>query len=368
MKRAMNTSPPKEIRSRERIRTVLNGEEPDRLPVWLKIGSDWYPRQNGPLRGMSTVEILRALGCDPVLQTGYNFVTKYAAGVTLEVSGERNGRQITRISTPDGPLFGEERRYHPTRYLVDSTETLRRLRWLYTGTEYEPDPESKAKVHHWFYTRKEEDVFLIVGHVITPLMMLVRYIAGPENTVYLLHDEPELFRETMEIMRQDRLRFLRSILPHYPTDMFKLAEDTSTNLISPSMFDEFCMPVLTDYADIAMEHGMIPVHHMCGLIGDLLERIDSLPALVNEAFTTRPVGDVSLAEGRARMPSKVLLGGTNAALWMRPAGEIVETVNRDLTACDDRRMILLTSGGGLPPEVPFQKARQVVEAFKYLPV
>ena len=357
--------------SRERINTVMAGDEPDRLPVWLKIPFRiWKARGADILRGMNYVEIQRALGCDPVYMTVPKVNTTYRPEVTLEVV-DKDDERITHISTPDGPLIGVEGRardgiFHPTRHMVDSADTLRRLRWIYTGAEYSVEPDSERELGHWFEVREKEDVCLFFGSVISPLMTMVEFLAGPVNTVYLLHDEPELFREIMDIMRSDRIRYLRSILPHIPTDMFKLSENTSTNLISPSMFEEFCMPVLGDYAEIVMEHDAIPVHHMCGLIGDLLERIDSLPTPVNEAFTTRPMGDVTLAEGRARMPSKVLLGGTNAALWMRPAHEIVEAVRKDLSVCPDRRKVFLTSGGGLPPDVPFEKARRVVEAFKTL--
>jgi uroporphyrinogen-III decarboxylase len=111
---------------------------------------------------------------------------------------------------------------------------------------------------------------------------------------------------------------------------------------------------------------MIPVHHMCGTLNALLEQIDTLPALANEAYTTRPLGDVSLAEGRRRMPSKALIGGTNATLWMASAERIVEEVAADLDQCPDRRKIFLTSAGVLPPCATFEKSRRVVEALKSL--
>ena len=366
----MSVRPNTAISSRDRIQTVLRGEEPDRLPVWIKTPPQWPAHRPRTLRGASYLEIQRALGCDPVLMTGSRVVAAHQPGVTREVF-ERGDERITRVSTPDGPLVGKEGgvrdgRLHPTRHMVHSAETLRRLRWLYTKTDHTLDPEAKDESRYWRASREAEDVFLCLGHVTSPLMMMVEFLAGPVNTVFLLQDEPELFRETMEILREDRIHYLRSILPHVHTDMFKLAEDTSTNVISPSMFGEFCVPVLREYAEVVMEHGMIPVHHMCGLIGDLLEMIDGLPAPVNEAFTTRPLGDVSLAEGRTRMPSKVLLGGTNATLWLRPPEEIVDTVRQDLERCPDHRKIFLTSGGALPPDVPFEKASEVVAAFQQL--
>jgi hypothetical protein len=102
------------------------------------------------------------------------------------------------------------------------------------------------------------------------------------------------------------------------------------------------------------------------LLDDLLEMIDRLPAQVNEAYTTPPVGNVMLADGRRRMPSKALIGGTNATLWLAPVEEIVRTVAEDLANCPDRRKIFLTSAGVLPPPVGFEKARRAVAELKRL--
>ena len=86
------------------------------------------------------------------------------------------------------------------------------------------------------------------------------------------------------------------------------------------------MPQLHEYGNMILEQDIIPVHHMCGLLNALLEMIDELPAMANEAYTTRPLGDVSIAEGRNRMPSKALIGGTNAPLLLKPVEEILDEV------------------------------------------
>ncbi|MBN2449899.1 MAG: hypothetical protein JXR77_05900, partial [Lentisphaeria bacterium] len=84
----------------------------------------------------------------------------------------------------------------------------------------------------------------------------------------------------------------------------------------------------------------------------------------NEAYTTPPVGNTTLAEGRRRMPSKALIGGTNASLWLQPVETILGAVAGDLAACPDRRGIFLTSAGVLPPRVHFEKASRVVAGFR----
>ncbi len=357
--------------NRERIFATIRGEEVDRFPVWLKMTNrTWQSSQPGPYCDMGAEELLRAAGCDLMLGC-WGGARKQTPHVEITTS-EKDGVRRKTMETPDGPLVAEQtydpytESWHPTKFPADSAENLRRLRWLFKDTTFAVPTE---KAEEWAARRKDleaRDAFTMTGIGPSPLMDLVEHQCGPQNTTYLLHDEPELFREVVELMHRDRVRELEALLPRVAADSFWLSENTSTTLISPAMFREFCMPQLREYGDIIIEHGKIAVHHMCGTLNALLEMIDELPAQANEAYTTPPVGDTTLAEGRARMPSKALIGGTNAALWLAPVEQIVAEVSADLERCPDRRGIFLTSAGVLPPPVSFEKARAVAAEFKRL--
>ncbi|MBN1674677.1 MAG: hypothetical protein JXR37_26770 [Kiritimatiellae bacterium] len=359
------------LTNRERILGALRGEETDRFPVWLKMANrTWQLSQPAPYRAMEALDLLRAAGCD--LMAGNSAPIGARHPHVRQTREERDGIRRTVIATPDGDLMKEQRHdpttdsWHPSRYPVRTAEDLRAFRWVYTDTRYRVD-EAKAQDAVQRRRRLEShDIFVNGGTSTSPLMEMVEHVCGPENTVYLLFDEPGLFREVLAIMHEDRLRRLEAALRYPVSDTYWLNENTSTTLISPGMFEEFCVPHLTAYGNAILAAGLIPVHHMCGTLHALLERIDALPATVNEAFTTRPVGDVSLAEGRRRMPSKALIGGTNATLWLEPVETIVATVAEDLARCPDRRRIFLSSAGVLPPPVSFEKARRVVDALKNL--
>jgi hypothetical protein len=77
--------------------------------------------------------------------------------------------------------------------------------------------------------------------------------------------------------------------------------------------------------------------------------VGSTGAEVFEAFTSPPVGNTRLVDGRTRCPSVCLIGGTNAALWLRPAREIIAEIERDLAALPHRRGVILSSAGVMPP-------------------
>jgi uroporphyrinogen-III decarboxylase len=361
-----------QMTSRERILATLRREEVDRFPVWLKmVNSAWKRAQGEPYLSMDGDEMLRACGCD-VLSGTWGAPKCTNPHVRTRVEDLPNGRR-TIHTTPDGDLVEEVRNdpvtgsNHPHVYPVKTSEDLAALRWLYhSDVRFEPDTQALESSRQRQKEVEAKDAVSMTGVGPSPLMHMVEHVAGPENAVFLMYDAPELFDETMDLMHQWQKRMLRAKVVSTAAETVWMTENTSTTLINPGMFEKYCMAHLADYAKIIQESGKLAVHHMCGKLDALLEMLDRLPADANEAYTTPPVGDTTLAAGRKRMPSKALIGGTNAALWLRPAEEIVEDVRRDLENCPDRRGIFLTSAGQLPGAVDFEKARSVVEQLKRL--
>ncbi|MFP4176848.1 MAG: uroporphyrinogen decarboxylase family protein [Candidatus Brocadiia bacterium] len=360
------------LSNRERIFATIRGDEVDRYPVWLKMTNPtWQRGQEEPYRSMDAETLLRKTGCDLLLG---NECRVQNCNPNIETHTERDDN-ISRevMQTPDGKLIRERtfdpdtESWHPTRFPVNNVQELAASRWLYRDTSYEVDSGDAEQHLRRQAELQEKDAVTMCGVGPGPLMNMVEHQSGPVTSIYLMEDAPELFGEVLELMHQDRLRYLRTVLPELEVDTFWLTENTSTTLISPEMFENYCMPHLRDYGNIILEHNITPVHHMCGTLNALLEKVDKLPALVNEAFTTPPVGDCTLAEGRQRMPSKALFGGTNATLLTQPLDSIIDEVSRDLQNCPDRRKIFLTSAGVLPAPISFDKARQIVAAFKDLP-
>lgn len=356
---------------RERVLAAIHGKPVDRFPVWLKMANQtWKSQQPEPYRSMDNEALLTACGCDRVMWCGAPVTREYDR---VSVTTTREGNKVTTTwATPRGSLQ-EVKAYdegscswHPLRYPIKDEDDLPAALWLFTDGGWRIDEEKlpAARAQRDDYRAREVATLSSVGP--GPLMRLVEELAGPEGATFLLADDPDGVAELFEAMHADHLQRIDAVLDAAPGDSLWLTENTSTTLISPDWFRDYCMPHLRDYGNRILERGLAPVHHMCGTLNALLEMIDELPALANEAYTTRPLGDVSLAEGRRRMPSKCLIGGTNATLWMKPAETIIAEVEKDLAECPDRNKIFLTSAGVLPPVADFEKARTVVAALKEL--
>ncbi len=356
--------------SRERIYACLRGDDVDRFPVWMKIGGAWQGNQPEPYKSMPMTELLEEIGCDPMVGNGVR-VDIEQPHITRNTT-EKDGIRTTVITTPDGDLVEEEkyesttRSWHPTVFMAETPENLSKLRWLYKDNIHRINMESVENGKKRAEEFREKGYFTMTGVGPSPLMDLLQHKCGPVSTVYLMYDVPELFKEIIDIMHESRIMYLKERLPYEVCDSFWLTENTSTSLHSPDMFRDIVMPQLAEYGNMVLEQDIIPVHHMCGLLNDILEMIDELPAMANEAYTTRPLGNVSLAEGRTRMPSKALIGGTNATLLLKPVEEIISEVAADLDNCPDRKKMFLTSAGMYPPQIPVEKTIRLVDALKQL--
>ena len=257
---------------------------------------------------------------------------------------------------------------HPSKFPVETLDDLKRLRWLFADTTFTVDPRKGEGARQAQAEAENNDRVTLAGSGPSPWMDMVQHLAGPIQANYLLADHPEAMAEVLEEMHGHNLRQIKAQLDIVQPDMFWISENTSTTIISPDQFHKFCVGYLSDYARLINEHGVLSVYHMCGHLHELLDDIDAMPHNVHEAFTTPPVGNTTLADGKTHFKKTAIIGGTNAAMWLKDADEIIEEVANDLANCPDRRGIFLTSAGLLPAAVSMEKARRVVEGFKRIPL
>jgi uroporphyrinogen-III decarboxylase len=121
---------------------------------------------------------------------------------------------------------------------------------------------------------------------------------------------------------------------------------------------------MRDYAEIIRSHGRRAFLHMCGHLRDLLPQLAELDYDAFEAFTSPPLGNCTLSDGRTQLPSIALIGGTNAIDWASGADAVIEALERDLADMPSHRGVVVTSGGAMPPQVEPESIRRVVEWVK----
>ena len=356
---------------RERWLAAVRCQPVDRLSFWPKIDGSYATHQAEPFRQMDSAALHRWIGSDR--HVGGSACVKTLRRRTQVEHREQDGLRHTQFRTPAGVLTAMDRfdplsrSWHPMEFPVKAPADIEAMSLAFSEQRFEFDADEFARATALVRDLGEEGV--AVTHVgVSPLMDWLEHLAGIEQGHLLLHDHPAQVEALFEVMHQAICRRAEIIADKAPYPLIYSSENTSTTLISPALFRRFCHRHLLDYGRIITAAGKHHVLHMCGHLKALLPDIATLPAAAMEAFTSPPVGDTRLLDGRAACADKCLIGGTNATLWLEDAGTIIAEIERDLGALPHTRGIVVTSAGVMPPAASPETIRKVAAWVKAYPV
>jgi len=362
---------PDEMTARQRWLAALEMRPVDRLPFWPKLDASYAPAQAAPFRDMSIDALHKWIGSDNHVWTS-NCVMElhHTCSFTEEVGDELLRRSFrTPVGTLES-LWRHDRAsasWHPIAFPIRTREDIKTMTAYYEDLSAEPHPDSVQQVRDTISAYGEEAV-VATGFGTSPLMDWVQWLAGIENAHLLLADHQAEVEALFLAMHKLTLRRAEIACEICPVDLFYLGENTSTTLISPAQHEKYCIAHIREYANAARSKKRRLVLHMCGHLKALLPDLAELPVTGFEAFTSPPVGDTTLLDGRTQCPDKCLIGGTNAALWIRPVNEIIKQIEEDLGALQRHRGIVVTSAGVMPPAAKPETIRAVCDWVKRYPV
>jgi len=350
------------MNARERWLAALDMQPVDRLPFWPKLNST-YARLNGAPSGDRALPDLHAwIGSDEL--SWIRPCTREVRADTEQVSSQENGRQITSYRTPIGELHAASKlepvsgAAHPVEYPVKTVEDVKVLTAFYQDAKIELNEDAAAEM---VALARSPGRTTAVGCTIasTPIMAWVQHLAGPENCHYLLLEHPAEVKAFFEVMHSRSRRQFEILCAHCPADFFMFNENTSTTLISPAQYRAHSYPYIKEMADLARVAGKRVVLHMCGHLKALLPDLATLHVSGFEAYTTPPVGNATLFDARSICTDTCFIGGTNAALWLRPTHEIIVDLEKELAALPHHRGLVITSAGVMPPAVKPETVKEV---------
>jgi uroporphyrinogen-III decarboxylase len=342
---------------------ALRMQPVDRLPFWPKLDAAYAPMQSGMFKEMNPDATHEWIGSDNLFwgmpscwkeRSGrYGYSEKVEQGLkTIEyIHGKR---VLTARMAWDNP----SRAFHPIEFPVKTKDDMLMLAEWFQDRIIEPDPESIEKAVE-FKKNIGEKGTTQVGIGESPLMFFVEWLAGVQNAHYFLFDEMEAVEHLFSAIHGYNLRRARIAAGNSPADLIFFIENTSTTLISPDQYRKYCLGHIRDYGEALSNPKQIFVLHMCGTLKRLLPMLDTVPAKVFEAFTSPPVGDTTLLDGRTACPEKILIGGTNATTWMKSAEGIIEEIGTSLDELPHTRGIVVTSAGVMPPLCPPETIKEV---------
>ncbi|MEJ5200057.1 MAG: uroporphyrinogen decarboxylase family protein [Anaerolineae bacterium] len=350
---------------RARWLAALRMQPVDCLPFWPKIFDVTYTRaQVAPFRDMTIPQLWAWLGCDP--HVPLPACTREVRTRTSVERVENNGVRKTTYITPIGLLEAVDHwdlnsgSWHPVEFPVKRREDIAIMAEVYADCRVELDEEKLAQNREAIARIGENgSTWAVIGR--SPLMNWLEFIAGIEGGHYLLADYPDEVETLFDAMHRVLMRSAEIMADKSPVDALYMIEDTSTTYVSPRQYDRYCKPQISAYGEIVRAAGRPLILHMCGHLKGLLPTLATMPADGFEAFTTPPVGNTTLFDGRTACPDKVLIGGTNAALCLEPADRIIAELAADLDALPHHRGIVISSAGMMPPGCPPERIKQVCD-------
>ena len=303
---------------RQHLLGLLGTAPADRV-AWTTLVDDTTRSAMPPaVRQMPVLDFYRHIGCD-VLQFGnYGLprdlrVPSPARLVTppidTEWTTEPDGLAVRRQATPWGTLVATFRSGHPIKHPVGAVEELRILKRVWAGSHYEEADGMEAA-----YARAEAAIGDSGLYVPTldpsPVQQLVEMDMGVESFHYLLHDHRGEMEGLLDAMHACRVQEYEIVARRSPAPALMPVENTSTTLLSPTLYRRYSLPQIRDFCRICHAHGKKAILHMCGLLRGLVAELSETGLDGINALTPPPVGDLPFEEALDALgEGLIILGG-----------------------------------------------------------
>ncbi len=288
--------------SKERLLAALNREKPDRLPVSIHQWQGYHLKEH--MGGITDLEAFKLTGLDAQIQyfeemdqfwvvdaDPTQFNTKTWKDIPIVISNNPDQRIVHHsIETPGGVLTykteGNRKTTWITEYLIKNDDDIRIL------DKYMPVP----KLTHAPVTKRYDEVGdngILRGFVWGDQAGCWQHAAclfDITALIYATFEKPDWVHEFLRILSDKKLRFIESM----KGARFDLIEtgggSASSTVISPDLFEEFCLPYDRKMHDALHDLGFKVSYHTCGGTVGIEELIIRTGADASETLAPMSVG------------------------------------------------------------------------------
>jgi uroporphyrinogen-III decarboxylase len=327
---------------RERLLSVLNGKNADRVPVTLFIQDQGhfinqvYPEvspDDYEALQEKVVEIQKQLGVDVFVRQLFGLndplsihmgglnVSIEADNWQIETKEKKSGNTLSKysvIKTPKGSLTQEFSRNEvmPGTYLYACTEKpIKNEADLDIASEYEPGmPEG-------WQEKAEEKVSRLKRTLGDDGILGSWSPHGPFNNASLLIDHEQLyslfltdygFYEKLMNFAMDRILDYTLAIDEAGVDVHCIGGNVPGGFLGKKAYDQYILPFEKKYIDFVQQNGTPAIYHNCGMIMNLVESYKDLGVKVVEPFSPPPLGDADVKKAKEIVDGDyVMIGGVD---------------------------------------------------------
>lgn len=315
---------------------ALHRGKPDRLPVTIHQWQRFHLREF--MGGLDQLGAFQAVGLDASVAPGDCCRERTSSDWERRTIplGESGGETRTRhlVRTPAGELTWVSSRNAYTTYNVEHIVKTPRDAELFL--KYWPGLElDRAKLAGVYDQVREAGI--VRGFVETfaqpgPWQEFCEMV-GTQEAIFWAMDDPAFVHQFLDAITQRKLTYVEREMSGAKYDLIEHGGGAaSSTVISPAMFDEFCVPY--DRRIIAAVHaaGFPVVYHTCGGMLAILDRIPSNGCDASETLSPPGVGGDIRGEDRARV--KTVLGSQVALIGGIDQGSILTAGNPTTVAAE----------------------------------
>ncbi len=199
----------------------------------------------------------------------------------------------------------------------------------------------------------------------SPFQRLFIEEMGFQNTVYWMHDYPDMLQAYLE-MTSTADDKIYDVLCACPLNIINLGENIAAHMDSPRIWKTYLTPYYRKRVDQLKAAGKYVHIHIDGTMKPLLPYLHECAWDGIEAATPVPQGDVTLEEIKEALGDLVLLDGIPALYFLPSYAE------SDLIACTKRVVelfyphLVLGISDEIPPDGDIERVRLVGELVKNL--
>jgi Uroporphyrinogen decarboxylase (URO-D) len=355
---------------RERVLTLLRGGQPDRVP-WF--GDLDYLATAMIARGQRSADFKRSrayvdwhreLGIGFYLQGYFPFKSTYE---NCRITEWKEGNDsLRRIETPRGTLsekwtaLPESFTAGPVDHLFKSAADLPAFQYIIENMRVEPDyalgEERRPQIG-------DQGVMLVYTPR-NPFMEVLVGAAGLITTIEMISDAPDLFDETMTLMRRVHDR-AAAFAVAAPSDVVMIPENLSSESVGPALFERYMRDYQETWTSRIRAAGKFSCMHLDGTLRGLLRQECTVGFDFIEALTPAPVGDLAVEDwARFCGPTKTKFWGGLPGAYFSPSvseAEFERHVRATLEVMTSEPRYVLGVADQVPPDAVESRLRRVGE-------
>lgn len=339
------------LTSRERLTRLLNGQDIDRVPIWLlapyhRLGcyADIY---NIPCYKPIIEHIEKY--CDTFDRRGFNsgFCYNTHPDVKIESFTEEKDGQITKGNTVKYKDMGFTK-YVSTgvkgtkvKYYIEDIEELEKILEIPFKM---PEPDVSA-----YFKEKEElgDKGLMMIDIGDPLCPLYHVSSAENFSIWTLTDYDTILQFTDEMYKRV-YNYYKYFLERGVGEVFFIvgAEFAGPPLVSPAKFNELSVRYVKGIVDLIRSYGKKSIVHYHGNLYKVLEGMREINPDGLHTIEAPPIGDCTITQARQALGDMILIGNIQYDdLVRKDKEEITEIVKSAIEEGKSGRFILSPTAG-----------------------